>query len=100
MVEIRNASSQESWEKETARQHNELQNGDRRINQMRMMIQKLMISFDKFGLQFEDKDVNDRYRALLVRCGKSPEELRNNLLSEEGPDSAGLAPAAAADLEK
>ena len=67
---------------------------------MRFMIQKLMISFDKFGLQFEDKDVNDQYRALLVRCGKSPEELRNNLLSEENPDNAGLAPAAAADLEK
>ena len=67
---------------------------------MRFMIQKLMISFDKFGLQFEEKGMNDRYRALLVRCGKSPEELRNILLSEDSPDTAGLAPAAAADLEK
>ena len=41
-----------------------------------------------------------RYKALLLRCGKSPEELRNNLLSEENQDNAGLAPAAAADLEK
>ena len=100
VVEIRKASSQESWEKETARQHDELQNGDRRLNQMRFMIQKLMISFDKFGLQFEDQGLNDRYRALLVRCGKSPEELRNILLREDSPDTAGLAPAAAADLEK
>ena len=98
-MEIRKASSQEAWEKETARQHEELQNGDRRINQMRFMIQKLMISFDKFGLQFEEKGMNDRYRALLVRCGKCPEELRNILLSEETTDTAGLAPAAAADLE-
>ena len=66
---------------------------------MRLMIQKLMISFDKFGLQFEDKEMNDRYRALLVRCGKCPEDLRNILLSEETTDTAGLAPAAAADLE-
>ena len=100
VVEIRKAGSQESWEKETARQHDELQRGDRRLNQMRFMIQKLMISFDKFGLQFEDQGLNDRYRALLVRCGKSPEELRNILLSEDSPDTAGLAPAAAADLEK
>ena len=99
VVEIRKAGSQESWEKETARQHDELQRGDRRLNQMRFMIQKLMISFDKFGLQFEDQGLNDRYRALLVRCGKSPEELRNILLSEDSPDTAGLAPAAAADLE-
>ena len=84
---------------ETARQHDELQRGDRRLNQMRFMIQKLMISFDKFGLQFEEKGMNDRYRALLVRCGKCPEELRNILLSEETTDTAGLAPAAAADLE-
>ena len=66
---------------------------------MRFMIQKLMISFDKFGLQFEDKEMNNRYRALLVRCGKSPEELRSILLNEETSDTAGLAPAAAADLE-
>ena len=66
---------------------------------MRFMIQKLMISFDKFGLQFEEKGMNDRYRALLVRCGKSPEDLRNILLCEETSDNAVLAPAAAADLE-
>ena len=66
---------------------------------MRFMIQKLMISFDKFGLHFEDKGMNERYRALLVRCGKSPEELRSILMSEETSDITDLAPAAAADLE-
>jgi len=100
VVDIRKATSQDSWERETKKLHGDLQIGDSRLNQMRFMIQKLMISYNKFGLQFEDKNLNDRYRALLLRCGKSPEDLRGLYRSEEAPDTAGLAPAAAADLEK
>ena len=71
--------------------------GDQKINQMRFMIQKFMLSFDKFGLQFEDQALNDRYKALLLRCGKTPEEMRRMMSSEETQDEE-MAPAAAADL--
>ena len=100
VVDIRKATSQDSWERETKKLHSDLQTGDSRLNQMRFMIQKLMISINKFGLQFEDQSHNERYRALLLRCGKSPEELRGLYFSEEAQEAAGLAPAAAGDLGK
>ena len=73
--------------------------GDQKINQMRFMIQKFMLSFDKFGLQFEHEALNARYKALLLRCGKSPEEMRR-ILSEEATqdEEMVMAPAAAGDL--
>jgi len=99
VVEIRQATSQENLEGETSRLQSQLQLEDSRINQMRFMIQKLMISFPSFGLQFDDKNLNEKYRTLLLRCGKSPEKLRDLYFAGETPEGADLAPAAAADLE-
>jgi len=98
VVEARQATSEENMEGETTRLQRQHQTEDGTINQMRFLIQKLMISYNNFGLHFDDKNLNEKYRALLLRCGKSPEELRSIYFSV-APEAADLAPAAAADLE-
>jgi len=52
-----------------------LKHEDARLNQMRMMIQKLMIGEDKFGMRF-DAETNEKFRRMLQRCGMKPEEFR------------------------
>jgi len=52
-----------------------MQHEDARLNQMRMMIQKLMIGEDKFGMRF-DAETNAKFQRMLKRCGKKPEEFR------------------------
>lgn len=96
MVESRRSLGSECWEQETVKLHDQVKKGDHKINQMRFMIQKFMISFNKFGLQFEDEALNARYKTLLLRCGQPPEKMRQILLQEESSD---MAPAAAGDLQ-
>lgn len=99
VVDKRRSVGADSWEQDTVKMHEAVKRGDQKINQMRFMIQKFMLSFDKFGLQFEDEALNARYKALLLRCGKSPEEMRR-ILSEEATqdEEMVMAPAAAGDL--
>merc|ERR1719410_2194810 len=99
VVESRRSLGAECWEQETVKLRDQVKKGDHKINQMRFMIQKFMLSFDKFGLQFEDEALNARYKALLLRCGKSPEEMRR-IFSEEATqdEEMVMAPAAAGDL--
>jgi len=99
VVDTRRSLGSDCWEQDTVKLHEALKKGDQKINQMRFMIQKFMLSFDKFGLQFEDQALNDRYKALLLRCGKTPEAMRR-ILSEEvtQDEEMTMAPAAAADL--
>jgi len=96
VVESRRSLGSECWEQETVKLHDQVKKGDHKINQMRFMIQKFMISFNKFGLQFEDEALNARYKTLLLRCGQSPEKMRQILIQEESSD---MAPAAAGDLQ-
>ena len=81
--------------------HEVLKNGDNKINQLRFMIQKFMISFNKFGLHFDDQNLNDRYKELLLRCGKTPEQMRKMLMEEAEvqDEEMRMAPAAAGDLQ-
>jgi hypothetical protein len=98
VVGARRGKGEENWDKETIRLQDQLRNGDYKVNQLRFMIQKFMISHKKLGLQFDDEK-NAQFKALFLRCGQTPEELRQQILSPaEGP-RGDLAPAAAADLE-
>jgi len=51
---------------------------EEKLNQIRFMIQKFMISHPKMGLQF-DKDTNESYKNIFMSCGTSPEDLRAKL---------------------
>jgi len=100
VVESRRNAGSDCWGDDTVKAHKVVKEGDRRINQMRFMIQKFMLSFNKFGLQFDDPQLNERYKALLLRCGKTPEQMRKILAEETSEDEEmRMAPAAAADLQ-
>merc|ERR1712183_147108 len=102
VVEARKGKGEENWDKETVKLQNQLRQGDFKVNQLRFMIQKFMISHKKLGLQFDDEDKNNKFKALFLRCGQSPEELRQQVLTPPEThrvDLAHMAPAAAADLE-
>jgi len=99
VVDKRRALGSGNWEKDTVKAYETLKIGDYKINQMRFMIQKFMLSFNKFGLQFNDDAMNERYKALLLRCGKTPEEMRKMMGEGENQDAEmRLAPPAAGDL--
>merc|ERR1719250_498273 len=55
VVGIRREMGEENWDKETIRLQEQLKNGDCKVNQIRFMIQKFMISHKKLGLQFDDE---------------------------------------------
>jgi len=102
VVGARKGKGEENWDKETVKLQNQLRQGDFKVNQLRFMIQKFMISHKKLGLQFDDEDKNNKFKALFLRCGQSPEELRQQVLNPPEThrvDLAHMAPAAAADLE-
>lgn len=98
VVGARRGKGEENWDKETIRLQDQLRNGDYKVNQLRFMIQKFMISHKKLGLQFDDEK-NAQFKALFLRCGKTPEELRQQILSPVEAPRGDMAPAAAADLE-
>ena len=103
-MDKRRALGSKCWEKETVKLYEMVKSGDYKINQMRFMIQKFMLSFNKFGLQFDEEALNDRYKSLFLRCGKSPEDMRKLLEQEQEeqqtPDQdVRMAPAAASDLQ-
>ena len=98
VVGARREKGEENWDKETTRLQEQLKNGDYKVNQLRFMIQKFMISHKKLGLQFDDEK-NAQFKALFLRCGKTPEELRQQILSPDEGQMGDMAPAAAADLE-
>jgi len=100
VVESRRSGGSQAWFDDTVKAHEVLKKGDNKINQLRFMIQKFMLSFNKFGLQFDDAQLNERYKALLLRCGKTPEQMRMMLAEETNEDEEmRMAPAAAADLQ-
>ena len=100
VVGIRRQMGEENWDKETNRLQEQLKTGDCKVNQIRFMIQKFMISHKKLGLQFDDEK-NSQFKDLFLRCGKTPEDLRQQIVNPGNPRSLGdMAPAAAADLEK
>jgi len=53
----------------------QLQQEEDKLNQMRFMIQKFMISHPKLGLQF-DRETNEKYKKVFLTCGCYPEEIR------------------------
>lgn len=55
---------------------------DEKLNQMRFMIHKFMISHPKTGLQF-DQETNERFMKVFLQCGSSAEELREEMLQED-----------------
>jgi len=74
--------SQESYDADTKRMQKALKESDKNLNQFRFIVQKFMISQNKFGLQFEDEKINGEFMALLMRCGKAPEEIRAEMMAE------------------
>eukprot|EP00092_Neocalanus_flemingeri_P063457 GFUD01076802.1.p1 GENE.GFUD01076802.1~~GFUD01076802.1.p1 ORF type:complete len:286 (-),score=102.98 GFUD01076802.1:132-989(-) len=99
VIGARRGKGEENWDKETVRLQEQMKQGDYRVNQLRFMIQKFMISHKKLGLQFGNEK-NNHFKALFLRCGQQPEELRQQILSpSEGGHMGDMAPAAAADLE-
>ena len=60
VVDKRKSLGADSWEQDTVKMHEAVKRGDQKINQMRFMVQKFMLSFNKFGLQFDDEALNDR----------------------------------------
>ena len=83
--------NKDAWDEQTKKAERALKDGDQKLNQLRLTIQKFMISHDKFGLQF-DEETNEELQALLVQCGNWPEDLRAKKLELEST------PAAAADV--
>jgi len=99
VVGARKEKGEENWDKENIRLQEKLRQGDFKINQLRFMIQKFMISHNKLGLQFDDEK-NNHFKTLFLRCGQTPEELRQQVLSPtEGDQRGDMAPAAASDLD-
>jgi len=99
VVEARKGKGEENWDKETIKLKEQLRQGDYKVNQIRFMIQKFMISHKKIGLQFEDQEKNMMFKNLLLRCGQPPEVLREQILNAPEVNQMGdVAPAAAADL--
>merc|ERR1719369_2285143 len=99
VVEARKGKGEENWDKETIKLKEQLRQGDYRVNQIRFLIQKFMISHKKIGLQFEDQEKNNMFKNLLLRCGHPPEVLREQILNSPEVNQMGdIAPAAAADM--
>jgi len=55
-----------------------------RVNQIRLMIQKIMMKEKKLGMLF-DEDTNAKFKKMFFRCGMSPEELRNEYDESKEP---------------
>eukprot|EP00088_Acartia_fossae_P055000 TRINITY_DN6372_c0_g1_i6.p1 TRINITY_DN6372_c0_g1~~TRINITY_DN6372_c0_g1_i6.p1 ORF type:complete len:291 (-),score=92.57 TRINITY_DN6372_c0_g1_i6:415-1287(-) len=55
-----------------------LKDEEAKLNQMRLMIQKLMIGEKNFGQIFDD-ETNARFKKMLFRLGMKPEELRSEM---------------------
>lgn len=85
-------NSQESWDAETKKAQETLVKNDHKLNQLRFTIQKYMISHSKFGLQF-DEATNTEFEEVLLKCGMSPKEMRDELHAAEK-----MTPAAAGDF--
>jgi len=96
VIGVRRNKGEENWDQETLKLQDMLRQGDCKVNQIRFMIQKFMISHNKLGLQFDDEK-NSRFKMLFLRCGKTPQELREQILQPN--TQTHMAPAAAADLE-
>ena len=94
---VRKFKSKENYEEATMQLHNAYKHSEAQLNELRFMIQKLLISSPKLGLQFAEKEKNDRYRELLLNCGRRPEKLRANLIAQTG-EQMDTAPAAAGDF--
>eukprot|EP00088_Acartia_fossae_P061573 TRINITY_DN74011_c0_g1_i1.p1 TRINITY_DN74011_c0_g1~~TRINITY_DN74011_c0_g1_i1.p1 ORF type:complete len:260 (-),score=56.77 TRINITY_DN74011_c0_g1_i1:23-802(-) len=73
---------EEDKDKEMQLLEKALRSEDLRVNQMRMIIQKLMIGEDNFGMNHEDEETNARYKQMFLKCGMKPDELRKLKVSE------------------
>jgi len=83
---------------EDARLQNDLRSGDYKINQLRFMIQKFMIKHKKLGLQFESER-NAYFKDLFLRCGRTPEQLRELVVTPVEGDLNEVTPPSATDLD-
>jgi len=59
----------------------ETQHEEYRLHQIRLIIQKLMMSEEKYGMLFDD-ETNEKFKKMFYRCGMTPEELRSDLLDQ------------------
>jgi len=55
---------------------------DCRLNQMRLMIQKLMIGEKKFGMRF-DKETNAHFKEMFMKCGLKPHQFRSQAMEHQ-----------------
>jgi len=83
-----------SEDQQSRRLKEQLKEGDLRLNQIRFVLQKFMLAYDKLGQLFS-AERNSELEELFLRCGRSPRELREELMAS---GEVREAPAAAADL--
>jgi len=84
-------TSQKNWDEETKKVQETLVKNDHKLNQLRFTIQKFMMSHAKLGLQFDDA-LNAEFEEVLLKCGMTPKDMRDELHSAE------MTPAAAGDF--
>jgi len=72
---------EEDKDKETQILEKSLSNEDKRLNQIRFIVQKLMIGQHKFGMDY-DEETNSRFKKMFLRAGMKPDDLRKEKLAQ------------------
>lgn len=73
---------EEDKDKETQILEQSLNNEDKRLNQMRFIVQKLMIGQDKMGMVY-DEETNARFKKIFLRLGMKPDDLRKEKIAQQ-----------------
>jgi len=94
MIQLRKSHAEnlcrisELWTKLQETKDNKLGDNDKplleqeaKVNQFRLMIQRLMMGENNLGQIFDDQ-TNKRFKDMFIKCGYEPEELRKQLSTE------------------
>jgi len=82
-----------TWDKKTHDIQESVEQGDYKLNQMRFTIQKFILSFPNRFKMFDDTS-NKEVQEMFLRCGKTPEEMREEFFAEGQEMASAETPAA------